>query len=213
MDILSLLIVIIIMSSIWVAFDAHNLHVKKGHTTGLLDIGVAGWFFSCLFLWLLAFPVYLANRKKLRFINASSPTPTPFEHSVFSNLPIREIEPTTPGPRPPGVYSRPSQNNDLQFEVDRRAALLLSINTPSPANAKVSPDSIIHNTLVAAQHNASRPSTLLRELIAATERNTAVSRDLLAAQQDTAATLLQIRNAIAFSIILAAITALLLAIF
>jgi hypothetical protein len=52
-------------SDIWVARDARRLGARRGTLGGFLDMGPVGWFFACLFLWLVAFPCYLATRPKL----------------------------------------------------------------------------------------------------------------------------------------------------
>ncbi|MFW6016663.1 MAG: hypothetical protein ACOCRK_09515 [bacterium] len=56
---------IMILSSLWVLYDAKKIGLKKGQVKGFLDIGYIGWFLACLFGWLLAFPLYLFNRRKL----------------------------------------------------------------------------------------------------------------------------------------------------
>lgn len=38
----------------------------RGAGRGFLDMGAAGWFFCCLLLWIVAFPVYLAMRPEDR---------------------------------------------------------------------------------------------------------------------------------------------------
>ena len=57
---------IIIMSSIWVFFDSKEIGAKKGLITGFANMGPVGWFFSCLFLWLIGFPMYLATRSRIK---------------------------------------------------------------------------------------------------------------------------------------------------
>jgi hypothetical protein len=50
-------------TTLWVLIDANTLKVRKGRLGGgFFDMGVAGWFFSCLLLWIVAFPAYLAKR-------------------------------------------------------------------------------------------------------------------------------------------------------
>jgi hypothetical protein len=54
---------VVLPTSLWVLVDATTLKVKKGKLGGgVFDMGVAGWFFSCLLLWIVAFPGYLAKR-------------------------------------------------------------------------------------------------------------------------------------------------------
>lgn len=60
----------VIGTSIWVAFDAQNIGVKTGQLGGgLLDMGCYGWFFLCLLLWIVGFPLYLIKRPEYIKIN------------------------------------------------------------------------------------------------------------------------------------------------
>ena len=57
---------VILASSVGIAFDASRLGARRGALGGgLLDMGPAGWFFSCLFLWIIALPCYLMARGRL----------------------------------------------------------------------------------------------------------------------------------------------------
>lgn len=66
-----LLLLIIIGTSIWVYFDAKSIGVKKGQIEGIANMGPVGWFFVCLLLWIIGFPVYLAKRGEFKRINSS----------------------------------------------------------------------------------------------------------------------------------------------
>ena len=55
---------IVLGTSIWVAVDASNLGVKRGDNPGFFDMSATGWFFACLFLWIIAFPAYIATRSR-----------------------------------------------------------------------------------------------------------------------------------------------------
>jgi hypothetical protein len=68
--------VVIIASSIWVLFDAKSIGVRRGQIKGFADLGPWGWFIATLLLWIVAFPVYLAQRPKYKAINAPAPTNT-----------------------------------------------------------------------------------------------------------------------------------------
>lgn len=63
-------ILIVIGTSIWVLFDAKSIGIQKGQIKGVLDMGPFGWFFCCLLLWIVAFPIYLAKRSEYKRINA-----------------------------------------------------------------------------------------------------------------------------------------------
>ena len=69
----TLIILVIVGTSIWVAFDAKSIGIKKGQLKGMLDMGPLGWFFVCLFLWIIGFPAYLAMRGKYKKINEQKP--------------------------------------------------------------------------------------------------------------------------------------------
>lgn len=60
---------LVIATSVWVLIDAKTIGVEKGQLGGLADIGPWGWFFVCLFLWIVGFPYYLAKRPELKRIN------------------------------------------------------------------------------------------------------------------------------------------------
>jgi hypothetical protein len=58
----AVVIIIVLGTSIWVAFDASSIGAgKRSGTTG-----PAAWFLFCLLLWIVGFPVYLANRSKIK---------------------------------------------------------------------------------------------------------------------------------------------------
>ncbi|MDP8204994.1 MAG: hypothetical protein P9L95_10735 [Candidatus Tenebribacter mawsonii] len=58
--------VILILSAIFVFWDAkrNNIHEIQGEKS-ILNISAGGWFCVTLLLWIVAFPLYLINRKKL----------------------------------------------------------------------------------------------------------------------------------------------------
>jgi len=60
------LIVIVALTSIWVLVDAGHIGARPGLGLGLFDMGPGGWFASCLFFWIIAFPTYLSSRKTIR---------------------------------------------------------------------------------------------------------------------------------------------------
>lgn len=71
----SLIFIVVIGSSIWVFADAKSIGVKKGQLKGVCNMGPVGWFFACLGLWIIGFPMYLANRTELKRINGKSGSP------------------------------------------------------------------------------------------------------------------------------------------
>jgi hypothetical protein len=68
----AILLLIVVGTSIWVVSDAKSIGVKKGQVKGILDMGPWGWFFVCLFLWIVGFPAYLAMRGKYKAANRQS---------------------------------------------------------------------------------------------------------------------------------------------
>jgi 8-oxo-dGTP pyrophosphatase MutT (NUDIX family) len=62
---------LIIGSSIWVVVDAKSIGVKRGQIKGLGNMGPWGWFFACLLLWILGFPLYLTKRNQFKRINSA----------------------------------------------------------------------------------------------------------------------------------------------
>jgi hypothetical protein len=51
---------LVISTSIWVFFDARSLQI--GRVAKMEKLGAFGWMVCCLMLWILFFPVYLAER-------------------------------------------------------------------------------------------------------------------------------------------------------
>jgi len=68
----AILLLMVVGTSIWVVSDAKAIGVQKGQVKGFLDLGPWGWFFVCLFLWIVGFPAYLAMRGKYKAVNRQS---------------------------------------------------------------------------------------------------------------------------------------------
>ena len=62
----------VIFTSILVLHDARAIGVRKGQIQGLGDMGPWGWFFTCLFFWIVGFPFYLFKRREYMRINGIS---------------------------------------------------------------------------------------------------------------------------------------------
>ena len=61
--------VVVIGSAIWVAADASKLGVSRGCLGGgMFDMGIAGWFFVTLLLWIVGFPAYLVHRRRYELL-------------------------------------------------------------------------------------------------------------------------------------------------
>jgi hypothetical protein len=57
---------LVLGSSIWMAVDASQLGYDKRDIRGIAAMGPAGWFLCGLFLWIVAFPLYLIKRPELK---------------------------------------------------------------------------------------------------------------------------------------------------
>lgn len=57
---------VVLGTSIWMAFDASKIGYDKKDVSGIAGMGPVGWFFAGLLLWIVAFPLYLASRNKLK---------------------------------------------------------------------------------------------------------------------------------------------------
>ena len=62
----------VIFTSILVLHDARAIGVQKGQIQGLGNMGPWGWFFTCLFFWIVGFPFYLFKRREYKRINGIS---------------------------------------------------------------------------------------------------------------------------------------------
>lgn len=58
--------VIILATSLWMFFESRSFEYDKREIKGLAAVGPWGWLFAGLLLWIVAFPLYLASREKLR---------------------------------------------------------------------------------------------------------------------------------------------------
>lgn len=59
----TIVLLLVLATTVWVGIDASNLGVQRGRLGGgSLDMSVASWVVCCLFLWIIAFPCYLAAR-------------------------------------------------------------------------------------------------------------------------------------------------------
>jgi Short C-terminal domain len=116
-DMFTLILLVVAGTSVWVAIDANNLGVQRGVLGGgALDMGPGGWFFSCLLLWLLCFPLYLSTRPRYLEILGTrraprSPTyPHPPNPALWQGHEGRIAPPSEDGS---GVYTAYAQTNPL----------------------------------------------------------------------------------------------------
>lgn len=72
---------LVIGSAVGVYIDAKSIGARKGLIPGFLDLGPLGWSLSTLFLWILAFPLYLATRGRIRQAAAERANPRRYGHS------------------------------------------------------------------------------------------------------------------------------------
>ena len=71
------MIYLILLSSLWVLYDAHKIGARKGLIKGIADIGPVAWFVVCLFLWIIGFPMYLIKRSEIKAAATSMRPPAP----------------------------------------------------------------------------------------------------------------------------------------
>lgn len=70
---------VITFSALWVYADASQNKIGNTPEKSLLNVGGAGWWGTlCLLLWIVTFPLYLINRKKL--INLAKEYPVEPNH-------------------------------------------------------------------------------------------------------------------------------------
>lgn len=131
---------IVIVSSIWVLIDARSIGVQKGQIRGIANMGPMAWFFVCLLLWIVGFPMYLAKRPEYKRINGkigSNALPTLVGVTTIAAV-VLSIVLTFTGDIKVGTQ-------DLQAEV------LQSIREtwakePSLANAQISSFNLVHKS-------------------------------------------------------------------
>jgi hypothetical protein len=68
--------IVVIASSSWVLVDARSIGVQKGQIRGIANMGPVGWFFACLLLWIIGFPMYLAKRPEYKRVNGKDSSNT-----------------------------------------------------------------------------------------------------------------------------------------
>ncbi len=66
---ITMLWIVVIATSLWVLFDAKTIGVEKGQLPGLGNNGPWTWFFACLLVWIIGFPLYLAKRPEFKRVN------------------------------------------------------------------------------------------------------------------------------------------------
>jgi hypothetical protein len=104
-----IMILLVLGTSLWVLFDAINLKVTKGKIEGFFDMGVAGWFFACLLLWIVGFPAYLVKRDEYKRLKENG------------RMPLDVL------PSPRGTISRPVAANIAMRYQDKPTEELLDI--------------------------------------------------------------------------------------
>lgn len=57
-----LMLLLVFLTACWAAFDSSKLIGSGVPKDELGKMGSAAWFFSCLLLWIVAFPYYLVKR-------------------------------------------------------------------------------------------------------------------------------------------------------
>lgn len=132
--------IVVIASSIWVLIDARSIGVQKGQISGIANIGPVAWFFACLLLWIVAFPMYLAKRpeyKRVNGKNSSNIIPT-IAGAVAVLVVILPIVLTFTG-------DIKASTSDLQVEVEQSIRETFA-KEPNLARMKINSFGLIHKS-------------------------------------------------------------------
>ena len=82
---------IVILSAVWVYFDAQNIGIRKGLVDGFWNLGPLGWALATLLLWIVGFPAYLIKRGSLKKAAASDSLDAELATSEKSTSPSRSL--------------------------------------------------------------------------------------------------------------------------
>ena len=66
MEVENIVFAVVVITAAWVFFDARSIGVRKGVVKGIADMNPSSWLIACIFLWIIAFPLYLAKRSELK---------------------------------------------------------------------------------------------------------------------------------------------------
>lgn len=70
-------VLVVFVTAIWVLIDAKKIGVRKGLVTGFANMSPWGWFFGCVFFWVVGFPLYLFMRSGLKQAAANNVSASP----------------------------------------------------------------------------------------------------------------------------------------
>jgi len=101
---------VVLASSIWMASDAARIGYDKRDIRGVAGMGPVGWLVCGLFLWIIAFPLYLikrpeliaaAERRRLGLTGPSGMLPPPYPQQGYPQPPYtQQSYPQPPDPQP-----------------------------------------------------------------------------------------------------------------
>jgi len=77
---------IVIVSSIWVYFDAKSIGARKDLVPGFFNLGPVGWALCSLLIWIIAFPAYLIKRSDIKNAAEGNYSPPTHTHTKQSGL-------------------------------------------------------------------------------------------------------------------------------
>ena len=98
LTVLGLLIVLVIAgTSIWVLIDSVHIGAKRDRSAGMAGTSPAAWFFGCLLMWIVAFPLYLFSRDKIKVAAAGRNAAGATLAAGSSPAPGWYPDPRTPG--------------------------------------------------------------------------------------------------------------------
>lgn len=68
---------IVVATSIWVLIDSSNIGAHRDPALGMAGTSPAAWFFGSLLFWIIVFPLYLAQRERIKATAATGTRPCP----------------------------------------------------------------------------------------------------------------------------------------
>src|SRR5688572_7397741 len=118
---------LVVGSSIWMAMDSSRLGYDKRDIRGLAAVGPTGWLLAGLFLWVVAFPLYLFKRNELKAAGERRRQALFGEQApgVTLHLPPAPAFWQAPGPGPNANSPRPlgSEDADVADQIVKLAQL------------------------------------------------------------------------------------------
>lgn len=78
----ALIVLIWATTAFWVLFDAYEIGASSELDIGTGSMGPVAWFVCVLLFWLVAFPLYLAKRPRIKSLAAERPKPSKWRRTA-----------------------------------------------------------------------------------------------------------------------------------